>query len=320
MRLLGKVIGKFVTGTETVSVNLTAGVLACVTLLMTYEIIGRFVINKPFFLAELFIMMMMAAIVFLTWGSVTRRDEHIRIGFFISKLMGDRAKPFMYVLESIAGVALSAYITYAGVKWIQLSMKLGHTRAWSTNPWDEYPVAVPHMVVCVGMGVATIMYLARLVWWVKGGTEGKLNLAGIVLGGIVGAGLAVLILRIFDWDLMISGSLGSGAAKIFIIYALSVFFGSLLSALIARVNAVRQGLSTAFMSFVLFVCTFITVPMVKGIGIDEKTIAIMLASAFVIAAVAGSAGGLIWSGLQRRKIDKEKDELSVMSSSGPEKL
>ncbi|MFC1994237.1 TRAP transporter small permease [Chloroflexota bacterium] len=184
--LLGKIIGKFFSGVDALSVNMSAAILSVVTVLMTYEIVARFVIDKPFFLTELFVMMMMAAIVFLTMGTVTKRDEHIRIGFFVSKLLGNRAKTVMFTLENIAGLALSFYITYAGIKLVQLMMKLQHKRAWSTNPWDQYSEWIPHMVVCVGMGIVGMFYAWRIVRWLQSRAENGLSVVGITTGGIGG--------------------------------------------------------------------------------------------------------------------------------------
>ena len=100
MRSLASVLGKILGGTEGFTTHLAAVVLSIVTLMMTWEIITRYIMDKPLFLAEQFIMLMMGGIVFLVLGVVGRRDEHIRIGFFISKLLFFNAGIKILVLQS----------------------------------------------------------------------------------------------------------------------------------------------------------------------------------------------------------------------------
>ncbi|MFC2058316.1 TRAP transporter small permease [Chloroflexota bacterium] len=317
--LIGRILGRLFSATDALAVNMSAALLSVITVMMTYEIFARHLIDRPFFLAELFIMMMLAAIVFLTIGTVTKRDEHIRIGFFVSKVLGDRSKTVMFVLENIAGLALSFYITYAGVKWVQLQMKLGHVRSWSTNPWDQYSEWIPHMVVCVGMGIAAMFYAWRIVRWLRSEIKDTFSVAGIIAGGTAGAGLAILILRVFDWDLMVSGSLGNGAHKLFLIYAVSVFLGALISVRIGGASVAAHSFCAAFLSFVIFIIIFIAIPLAQGTGIDENTIAIFIAAGFAIAAVAGSAGSIIGNVLWRREAKGENNTPSALPLNVEEK-
>ncbi|MFC1993676.1 TRAP transporter small permease [Chloroflexota bacterium] len=162
MGFLGKVTGKFLDILQSFTVNLSVVILVFMTLMMTVEIVSRYIIKSPVYMAEHFVMIMMGWIVFLLIGSVARRDEHIRIGFFVTKVLGSKAKSFTFALESITGLVLSGYLTYWGIKWVQLAMKLGMKESY-TPEMDQYPAWVPWIVVAIGMGLATLFYLERIV-------------------------------------------------------------------------------------------------------------------------------------------------------------
>ncbi|MFC1994238.1 hypothetical protein ACFLVI_03130 [Chloroflexota bacterium] len=123
----------------------------------------------------------------------------------------------------------------------------------------------------------------------------------------------------FDWDLMLSGSLGNGAHKLFFIYAVSVFLGALLSVAIGRASIAANAFCTALLSFVAFTSIFIVAPMAWGTGIVEDTIAIFIAAGFAIAAIAGLAGGIIGRSLWQREEEGDNNTPSAIPSNVEEK-
>ncbi|MFC1963049.1 TRAP transporter small permease [Chloroflexota bacterium] len=162
MSFLGKIASKFFDILQSFTGNLGVVLLILITLMMTVEIVSRYIIQAPVYMAEQFVMIMMGWIVFLLLGSVARRDEHIRIGFFVTRVLGHRARTFIFALESITGAALCGYLTYWGIRWVQLAMKLGIKESY-TPQMDEYPAWIPWTVVAIGMGIATLFYLERIV-------------------------------------------------------------------------------------------------------------------------------------------------------------
>ncbi|MFC2059045.1 TRAP transporter small permease [Chloroflexota bacterium] len=162
MSILGKIVGKFLDKLQSFTGNFGVALLGFITLMMTVEVVSRYIIRTPVYMAEAFVTIMMGWIVFILLGSVARRDEHIRIGFFISKALGSRAKPFIFALESITGLALCIYLCYWGIKWIQLAMMLGIKESYTPN-MDEYPAWIPWMIVAIGMGISALYYLERIV-------------------------------------------------------------------------------------------------------------------------------------------------------------
>ncbi|MFC1963020.1 TRAP transporter small permease [Chloroflexota bacterium] len=162
MSFLGKIVGKFLDILHSFVGNFGVVLLFFIALMMAVEIVSRYILKAPVYMAEQFVMIMMGWIVFLLIGSVAKRDEHIRIGFFVTKVLGSKAKPFIFALESITGFVLCGYLTYWGTKWVQLGMKLGARQSY-TPQMDEYPAWIPWIIVAIGMGLTTLFYLERIV-------------------------------------------------------------------------------------------------------------------------------------------------------------
>ncbi|MFC2058546.1 TRAP transporter small permease, partial [Chloroflexota bacterium] len=106
MRLLGKILVRSIDVMQAFTTNMGGLLLVFIVGLMTTAVLFRYVVQNPVYLAEGFLQLMMGWMVFLLMASVSRRDEHIRIGFFVNKVLGPRAKSFIFALENISSLAL----------------------------------------------------------------------------------------------------------------------------------------------------------------------------------------------------------------------
>ncbi|MFC1926540.1 TRAP transporter small permease [Chloroflexota bacterium] len=100
--------------------------------------------------------------VFIVIGSATRRNAHIRIGFFLEMMVGEkRARVISITLENVIGLAMCSFLAWTGYRWIAMTRDQGLS-VWSTGGF-KYPVWIPIIVVALGMGLAGIFYLERTI-------------------------------------------------------------------------------------------------------------------------------------------------------------
>ena len=142
--------------------NITGVFLGIIILLMAFEVVARYLLKSPFMYAEPFIMMMMAFNVFLLIGPVARPNEHIRIGFFSARIFGRHANAIMFGAESLVSLGLTGYFVYWGIRWVELGRKLGVTETITPNG-DTYPAWIPHLIVPIGLSMAGLFYIERVV-------------------------------------------------------------------------------------------------------------------------------------------------------------
>ncbi|MFC1926134.1 TRAP transporter small permease [Chloroflexota bacterium] len=159
--LIVKALSKYMDTMHKATTALSVVFLFFTVIIMTYAVVARYLTSALFY-GEPFVVIMLVWTVFLLIGSVARRDEHIRIGFFVNKLLGKRASPFIYGLESVASLALCIYFAYWGIRWVQLAMIINEGISYN-ELGDEYPAWIPYIIAPGGLIIAATFYLERIV-------------------------------------------------------------------------------------------------------------------------------------------------------------
>jgi len=161
MRLLGKILVKSIDIMQAFTINMGGLLLVFIVGLMTTAVLFRYVVQNPVYLAEGFLQLMMGWMVFLLMASVSRRDEHIRIGFFVNKVLGPRAKPFIFALENISSLVLCIYFGFWGIRWVQMALRLGMVHPYNAEG-DTYAVWIRWIIVPIGVWLTAVIYIERI--------------------------------------------------------------------------------------------------------------------------------------------------------------
>ncbi|MFC2058226.1 TRAP transporter small permease [Chloroflexota bacterium] len=139
---------------------LGVSILVAMTGLILVNTLSRTIVVLPIGWLEDVVTVAVAWSVFLLLGPVAKRDSHIRVGFFMQKVLGiQRASSAWRALECVFGFGIAAYLSYYGYYWLILSYDM-HTISYSAGGF-WYPVWITRTVVPMGMGILAFLYLSR---------------------------------------------------------------------------------------------------------------------------------------------------------------
>ncbi|MFC1926448.1 TRAP transporter small permease [Chloroflexota bacterium] len=131
--------------------------------LMFVEVIYRFWGGSLLPFGHTILTAMVAWSVFLLIGSVSRENGHIRISFFIEKALGKRAERIWPVLEDVISLPLCVFLVWASWRWVALYMQQGLRQELFQLGGFTYPSWVPIIIVPIGLSIASVFYLERIV-------------------------------------------------------------------------------------------------------------------------------------------------------------
>ena len=135
-----------------------------ITVLMLLEIMGRYVAGYAFGFSTAVIALMTGWGVYLLVGSVARRDQHVRIGFFVEKILGRRAQPVYHTLENVFSIGLCGFLVYAGYLLIASYMRQGTETVFMPTKTGsiEYPAWINLLILPLGFFIAILFYVERI--------------------------------------------------------------------------------------------------------------------------------------------------------------
>lgn len=143
--------------------NLTKGTGGAFVFLMATlyfaQVIARYVFREGIPNALLVTVMCMVWLCFLLVGSLARQDEHIRIGAVTEAVFKGRARDFRFVVENLVALPLCIYLSHAAVRWVGRTITSGDRVYISAS--DSYAAWIPHIIVPVGLCIASLFYLER---------------------------------------------------------------------------------------------------------------------------------------------------------------
>ncbi|MFC1994216.1 TRAP transporter small permease [Chloroflexota bacterium] len=134
--------------------------LVSVTGLVFINTVLRPITVLPMIWLEDIAMYVVAWSVFILLGAVARRDEHIRVGFFAEKLLGEqRAKSLWTTLENVVGLGFACFLTYHSYRYVVNTYEMHTIRYVGTS--FSYALWIPRIVVPLGAGILAVLYLER---------------------------------------------------------------------------------------------------------------------------------------------------------------
>jgi len=132
-----------------------------ISVLMVLAVILRYTIGGSIEGSWIIMTLLMVWFTFASIGSISRRDEHIKIGLLAEMVLRQRAKAFRYTLENAVALPLCIYMSWAGWHWVDFRIKQGGEEFLSTGV--SIPDWIPILIVPIGFNIATLYYLERLV-------------------------------------------------------------------------------------------------------------------------------------------------------------
>ncbi|MFC1963036.1 TRAP transporter small permease [Chloroflexota bacterium] len=140
------------------------GVLMLVSIvaLVFLNITSRLVVVLPLgWLVDVIIFMLVWTI-FMLLGPVARKNEHIRVGFLLERLLGQKkAQECWIALESICGFIISCFFVYHGYRWIVFTYDK-HQMLYSPGGF-WYVLWIPRIGLPLGFFILAVIYLERVI-------------------------------------------------------------------------------------------------------------------------------------------------------------
>ncbi|MFC2058117.1 TRAP transporter small permease [Chloroflexota bacterium] len=154
---------KFLDLLQKITVYLAEAFLLIMVALMFAEVIARFFGGSIIMYGQTILRGLVAWSVFILIGSVSRENSHIRIGFFAEKLLGERAPRIWSILEDIVTLPILIFLIWAAWLWVDFYIAQGLKETLFSITGLRYPSWIPVIIVPIGLGIAAIFYIERIV-------------------------------------------------------------------------------------------------------------------------------------------------------------
>ena len=149
---------RLIDGASTLGGMAAAACLLVVTLIITYEVVMRYVFNAPtFWVKELSIYLCMA-IGFLGAAFALKNDSHFSITIIIDRLSRKNRRR-MRILTNLMGMAYSVVFIYKGGEMAKFSYDIGDV----SSGMMEVPLWIPWLLVPVGGTLLTFQFFKKLI-------------------------------------------------------------------------------------------------------------------------------------------------------------
>lgn len=158
-------IGKFLDFVQRGTTIVTASFLLLITVMMVFEVVGRYFAGFTLGFSSTLITIMTGWGVYLLIGSVARRDQHVKIGFFIEWVLGRRrAKPVYETVENVFSLGMCCFLIYAGYLLIASYMRAGTEAVFMPTETGsiDYPAWINLIAIPLGFFIAMLFYLERI--------------------------------------------------------------------------------------------------------------------------------------------------------------
>lgn len=158
------VIDKLLGFLQRATTAMAASFLILITVMMVIEVVGRYFAGYTLGFAGVLINIMTGWGVYLLVGSVARRDQHVRIGFFIERVLGRRAKPVYHTVENVFSLGLCCFLVYAGYLLIASYMRTGTEAVFMATRTGsiDYPAWTELIIFPLGFFIAIVFYAERI--------------------------------------------------------------------------------------------------------------------------------------------------------------
>lgn len=156
-----KVLETVASWLEKLSLGAAVLLLLVMAAFMFSSIIARYVFNSPIPWSEELLTFLLSYSIFVVLGAVTRGDQHIKIGFVMERLLGERkAQRVSTILENVIGLGLTAFLAYTAVRWAAESHATGE-REFTHFIQNFYPVWIIKVLPAVGICLLSFFYFER---------------------------------------------------------------------------------------------------------------------------------------------------------------
>jgi len=163
IRFIIRILDVFPAWVERATLLASILMLIGMTGIMFLSTIFRYILDSPWKWSEEALVYMLSWSIFILMGSVARKHEHVRISFFIDRVMGspDKAQRVSNVLENIVGLGISIFLAYAAFRWLNLSREMGAI-VWSATG-HTYAEWLTRIVPTLGLCLLSFFYLERSI-------------------------------------------------------------------------------------------------------------------------------------------------------------
>ncbi|MFC1994367.1 TRAP transporter small permease [Chloroflexota bacterium] len=162
LRKIIRILSAITSALELISASFGVVIVLAMMGITFISVVLRYLFNQPISWTEFVLGYMLAWSIFLLMGSVTRKDDHIRMSFVIERLFGEnKARKISTTVENVFGLGISAFFFFHGYRWVLNSYRAGLAE-W-TSAGFTYPVWIVRIVAPIGLGLVTLFYLERCI-------------------------------------------------------------------------------------------------------------------------------------------------------------
>ena len=128
------------------------------TMLITVDVLGRYLFGRPTMVAVEISGYMLVAMIFLGLAYTEKRDRHITITVITDRIPVKRRRAIT-IVNIFAAAILAAWLTWFTLQPVIQDFELGTVSLTGTRT----PIWVPGLLIPVGFGLLSIQLLTRLL-------------------------------------------------------------------------------------------------------------------------------------------------------------
>ena len=161
-------MGKLRKGIDTFTEFLACGILAVMTVLVTWQVITRFIFHEPSTVTEALAKYLFLWLVLITAAYVVGKREHMRLEFFVGRLSANVQMVCNMISEIVIFFFTAIVLTYGGGYIATAAMS-------QTDSALPIPIGVVYLALPVGGALAAIYSLFNIADILKEYKESRRN-------------------------------------------------------------------------------------------------------------------------------------------------
>jgi len=158
MRLIGSKLERGITVASVYLVRVAMVILLCQALLVTYDVVARYVFNRPLMGSAEITQLLLVGIIFLGLGYATLTNSHIRMSFVIDKLAPSRRRGLNLVTDLVSIIILIFFtrqVYIMALKSLERGQSIPHAPFLFPQFWPQLAIAIGLTVFCLQLVATT---------------------------------------------------------------------------------------------------------------------------------------------------------------------
>ena len=132
-------------------------VTVALLLIVTYEVVARYVFNNPPIWAEEICCYLFIFMVLMPLGGVLKGDHNIALDLLIRNVSPGR-RLWLEIMNSLVGLLFCIILTWYGAKYTFFQYRFN----FRASTLLATPLWIPYMIIPIGAGLVSLQYLVKI--------------------------------------------------------------------------------------------------------------------------------------------------------------